>query len=183
MSQPDTLSYESHSTPLSGLALGTIALQLVGVYCFVQALPVVPLLALFFGTGGTLTSWDMLIPLIPPAIYILLGLGFIRLAPQISAWLFRNMAGVMSGPVSAETGRYLQAIAFSVVGVFVMIDATPKLVRLLGLGLIDMGSGFRPRAEMLEPVAQFVLGLVLFLQARGLALLWHRLRAGAAEGR
>jgi hypothetical protein len=185
MSDPQTLSYESPQTTLSGVGLGTIALQIVGVYCIVLALPIFSVLATFLGASGFTNAgrpgWQILFSFIMPGLYCVIGVLLIRYAARLSVWLFGGTAGgVMVGPVTALAGRNLQAIAFSVVGVMTMIDAAPRLVSFLWFGLMDMGSALRGDGfgQMIEPIAKFLFGLALFLQAKGLSLLWHKIRAG-----
>src|SRR5688572_32137577 len=98
-----------------------------------------------------------------------MGVLLIRFAPRISVWLFRdNAAGVMSGPVTAGTGQYVQGIAFSTAGVLAMVSALPNLVTLTWYALMDMGQQFPGYAVMVEPAMKFLLGLALFLQSKGL---------------
>src|SRR5690349_7947190 len=110
MSEPQTLSYESPPTTLSGVGLGTSALQIVGVYCITRALPIFTVLAGFLGSsairGGT--GWQIIFSFMMPGLYFAVGAFLIRLAPRLSVWLFRDTAGgVMVGPVTTAAGRNL----------------------------------------------------------------------------
>jgi hypothetical protein len=180
MSEPET---EAPQTTISGVGIGTIALQLVGVYCFVLAMPMVGLLASIIGMsgGGIGRSSQYLFSLIMPAIYIATGILLIRFGARLSVWLFRSsVGGIMSGPITTPAGQYLQAIAFSVAGVLTMIDALPPLASLLYLVLMGAGIGGAMEGynSIVQHAAQFLVGLALFLQARGLSRLWHKIRAG-----
>jgi hypothetical protein len=84
----------------------------------------------------------------------------------------------MAGPITSATGQYLQAIAFAVTGVAVMISAAPHILWLMTTAFMNMGSAFAGAERFIEPVAQFLFGLALFLQSKGLSLLWHKIRAG-----
>ena len=183
MSEPQqTLSYESPRTTFTGVGIGTIALQLVGVYCMTLGLPMLTVLATFFGMSGRqYSAWQALFSFVPLGMYIVMGVLLIRFAAPLSMWLFRDTgAGIMSGAITTESGQYLQAVAFSVVGVVLMINAAPRLVSLIWLALMDMGRamGGGGYGQLVEPMAQFLLGLGLFLQSKGLSLLWHRIRTG-----
>src|SRR5688572_26563265 len=169
MSAPETLSYESPQTPLSGIGIGTIALQIVGVYCIVLAVPMVTMLASFAGLsgGGVRSTLQLVFTMVPFAVYIVMGVLLIRFAPRLSTWLFRgSVAGVMTGPITAPAGKYLQAIAFSVVGVMTMIDAAPRVVSVIYFATMDLGGRQEESYSMLvEPIMQFLVGLALFLQS------------------
>ena len=180
MSDPQPLAYESTQTSFSGVAIGTIALQLVGVYCFVHALPMGLLFVTSFGTmGARYPAAQMAAPFVPLILYIAMGILLIRFAPRISSWLFRDSGGgIMSGPITTETGRLLQGIAFSIVGVFIASTALPTIVQLLWFAVIDMGPQFPGGWQFVPPVIQLLIGVALFLQSKGLALLWHRIRTG-----
>lgn len=185
MSDPQTLSYESPQTTWSGVGIGTIALQLVGVYSITHAVGILALLAPWAGASDIrFLSAQMLGSLLAAMIYGVIAVLLIRLAPRISAWLFRDHGGgIMSGPITAPAGQYLQAIAFSVAGVVTMIGALPRLASFIWLGVSDMGSQLGEYSVMMiEPIAQCALGLVLFLQSKGLALFWHKIRTGGVIG-
>ena len=177
--QQQTLSYETPPTAVTGLALGTIGLQLVGLFCFVNALPVLAIMASLVGVGRAAVVGSVLAPFIPFAAYVAMGVLLIRFAPRISAWLFRdNAAGVMAGPVTPGTGQYIQAIAFAVAGAVLVVTTLPNIVSLIWYAFSDMGAGFPASHMLVEPVMRFLAGLALFLQSKGLAQLWHKIRAG-----
>jgi hypothetical protein len=181
MSEPHTLSYESPPTTLNGIGLGTIVLQIVGVYCITLALPIFTVVAGFLGSTAVRgsTGWQIIFSFMMPGLYFAAGLLLIRFAPRLSVWLFRDTAGgVMVGPVTTEAGRNLQAIAFSVIGVMTMIEAAPQLVSRIWLASMNVGAPVSAYGQLVEPIAQFLFGLALFLQAKGLSILWHKLRAG-----
>jgi hypothetical protein len=179
MSDPQqTLSYESPPMTRDGIGIGTIALQLVGVYCFVLGLPMLAMMATWAGVTGQ-AYVSLLGAFIPLAAYVVMGVLLIRFAPRISLWLFRdNVARVMAGSVTAGSGAYIQAIAFSVVGVLLMANAAPTIISLIWTALMDRGLRFEGYGLFVEPVMRFLLGLALFLQSKGLALLWHKIRTG-----
>ena len=186
MSDPQTLAYESPQTTFTGVGIGTIALQIVGVYCIALGLPMITIVASAIGIAGQPSPVrQMLFAWVPLALYGVMGVLLIRFAPRLSAWLFRDSGGgIMSGPISTASGQYLQAMAFAVVGVVLMANAAPRLVSLIWMALMDMGRAFGAYGymQMIEPVAQSLIGLALFLQSRGLSLLWHKVRTGGVIG-
>jgi hypothetical protein len=185
MSDPQTLAYETRPTTLSGVGIGTIALQLVGVYCITQALPLLTALlsVIGFSGGRSLPSprWQILFTFIMPAVYIASGVVLIRFAPRLGVRLFGDsIGGMMVGPINTQLGRYLQAIAFSVFGVVMMVSALPRLASIMWAVWMNTGSRFNAYGPMVEPIIELLLGLALFLQARGLSMLWHKIRTTGA---
>lgn len=182
---PDSpLAYESPQTALSGIGIGTIALQLVGVYCIAHALAILSMMAPWIGASSySIFGAQVLATLIATAVYAGIAVLLIRFASRISIWLFRDHSGgIMAGPVTAPVGQYLQAIAFSVAGVLTIVGAAPRLASLIWMALSDMGSQFDGYPVMVEPIAQILLGVALFLQSKGLSLLWHKIRTGGVIG-
>ena len=77
-----------------------------------------------------------------------------------------------------------QAIAFSVLGVYIVVQGIALLWQDVVKYFLDhtWRSGTGSIAVAIEPflpsVIKIVLGIVLFLRGRGLALVWHKLRSG-----
>ena len=185
MSDPQPLSYESPSTTLTGIGLGTIALQLLGVYCISLALPIFSMLASYLGASGVTSigrpGWQILFSFMMPGTYLVIGALLIRYAPRLSSWLFRETAnGVMAGPVTTAVGQHLQGIAFAVVGLMAIIDSVPRLTSFLWMAMTSWLGRFGSEGfgAAVEPIMRLLLGLALFLQSKGLALFWHKIRAG-----
>jgi hypothetical protein len=183
MSEPQhPLAYESPGTRWTGVSIGTIALQLLGIYCFVLALPLVSYFVVLFTSWQYRTEW--MIGLGPFAAYIAAGIVLIRYADRLSGLIFRG--GAMVGPIDPAAARELQAVAFSVVGVVVMIHAAPEVIGIVGRWFIAHARGWGELDDRIwESVIKLAAGLALFLHARGLALLWQKIRApqqGTAAG-
>ena len=84
----------------------------------------------------------------------------------------------MGTPIDSATA---QAIAFSVLGMYLVGTGAPSLFAAGLHAMADPNFRGYPASERLRnfmvPLVQVVAGLVLFLRARGLALLWHKIRS------
>ena len=171
--------------------LASFALKLLGIYAIIQFLPFLQVL----GSLASLTSSD---PAVSMYRWTLLGaLASFALIAAVGAALFvysRELAPRLMGedaPLnvsSALNAQDVQAIGFSIVGVLILLGALPDFMQFmwnwaytLTHSAAQLGRG--PAAYVTWPrglsiVIQLVLAIVLFLQARGLTNLWHRLQAG-----
>jgi hypothetical protein len=180
MSEPQTLSYETTETKLSGVGIGTIALQVVGVWFIAMALATLPLMLTYIRVTPAFTGGQLLLIAAEALVNCAMGCGLIWLAPWISFRLFRdNHAGLMVGPVTSSFGQSIQAIAFSVLGLYLIAAALPQLVVDGLFWFRTPGSTLSPM-DLTRPFVAFFIGLVLFLQSKALSRLWHRLRDGPA---
>lgn len=171
--------------------LASFALRLLGIYAIIESLP----LFQFLGSlAYTLRSnrnepvvefWaivGMLIPLLLMAAAGAVLLVFSRdLAPRLVG------EDKPLGIPSVLTGRDVQAIGFSVVAVLIFLRAIPQIGQAVWIGFYTSSGGFGgPGGRMVQDilrygipaVIQLALAVVLFLQARGLADSWHRIRFG-----
>jgi len=168
--------------------LASFALKLLGIYALIESLP------LFQSLGGLVYAlrsnrpqggmevWAyaiMLIPLLLTAAAGAILLVFSRdLAPRLVGE--DKPLGISSG----LTGRDVQAIGFAVVAVLIFLRALPQISYGIWAAFDALRSSEPASGRMAQSffrhgipaVIQLVLAVVLFLQARGLADLWHRIR-------
>lgn len=181
--------------PLTGHDAAVIALRLLGIYCLLDTVPLLAVLAMLpqmvRSAGGTVEVLVFLATFVPHALYVALGVWLLVTARRLARWLLPSAAAGSVGLSLA--GVEAQAIAFSVVGVLLVGRALPDLARGLSYVVQSSSDGIQvgPRWDDALPglvgvAVQAGLGVVLFLRARGLALLWHRIRTGgvrpAADG-
>jgi hypothetical protein len=83
---------------------------------------------------------------------------------------------------SALTARNIQAIAFSVVGLVMIVIAIPHLVQLAsnlqilksaGSEMVKKEISIRTWAYSIGIAVQFIIGLFLFFGGRGLSSIWY----------
>jgi hypothetical protein len=81
----------------------------------------------------------------------------------------------------------IQAIAISILGLYLIAAAFPKIVYNAGAIMLDPRWNRAPFHLYLQTftssVLELVMGFGLFLRAKGVAIVWHRLRtAGRPDG-
>jgi hypothetical protein len=168
-----------------------IVLKLLGVYAIIQA---IPLLQYIWGLIGLINQDKAEIS---QRIWFCLAMGMPFLLMAVTAFLLiaksERIAGLLfreDGPVSPTmslSGQEIQAIIFSSVGVLVFLLSLPKLCQLV-LNLWYMRSqyvkGQLPTDRLVENAWQagIAVGIqcgfavLLFVRAKGLAHLWHRIQ-------
>jgi hypothetical protein len=170
----------------------SLVLKLLGVYAIIEALPLfqylgslslMPTMSHGEQIGLMLRAWIFFVALVPFALISIAAYLLLTRSDNIAGLLVKEPQSLI--PAGSLSARDIQALVFSVVGVLVFLRGLPGVCRFAIL-LSYLGPGyFGNRTEDafmrvvsdLGPLIQCVLGIVLFLQARGLANLWHRIQA------
>lgn len=179
-------------TPMGVVAV--VAVKIVGLYCLVQALPflyLIPADAILLFRGPSFGAIDIIVNLLDPTLYLVAGILIIRRAN----WIATRVLG-FEEPTAEEVrprapGRRLQAIAFSVLGVWFVIGGLTEAVRLFVQARTYaeysdsdvIQSVFDEPAPLVAAGVQLALGLCLFFGSRQLASFWHRFRMRAGPAR
>jgi hypothetical protein len=117
------------------------------------------------------------------AINLASGIFLIWQGEWVVSRVFRLHKG---GAPPLTVGEHAQAIGFSIAGVLLMTWGLADLGGLAGRAVLSRVLELDDQVEFirfLDPLIEFVAGLVLFLRARGLAALWHRIRYGGVRVR
>jgi hypothetical protein len=191
------LSYESVQT--SGWTKQEVAVLVVKVlaaYCVLQGLPVVAHLpalmyALIMGGGPVgpgFSALDVMMYIVPYVLYLGVGVILWLLSNTMAGWLLGVPgSGVVQVPPSSE----LLAAGLAIIGMLLMVWGTIDLAKA-GITMSGVAGRLRPLTFyydesgiglLLLGSVQLVLGAVLFLRARGLALLWQTIRTGGVHPR
>jgi len=176
--------------------LAEVLLKITGVYALFLALPH---LAHVWGLAATLAAdlgsleyrpWMYAVTILPFLFTAVPGLALLIWGRAFARVVVREDSG--TGVRSAIKSEDLQAIAFSVVAVVLAINVMPRVATLCSslwqLRTVDMPVYHRAqvaagaKGTALGIALQLGLALVLFLQARGLAALWHKIRTGGIPG-
>lgn len=168
-------SAPSAPTPLAQLA--GLLLKILAIYFIVEAIP--NLEGMFFWTDpGRKFSLELVYPLCIALGYLLPAGILLWKAKKIGPRLVNSGAGGVSG--SQLNTLDLQSVAFSVLGVYLMVRATPDLVSSLYWMLRDARWQAYGPVERLRifigPACELAFGVLLFFRARGIAAIWHRAR-------
>ena len=174
-----------------------VALRVLGAYVLLEAVQSLQWLIMFLfqvarSARSTPSAAAALVGiLVPVAALIAAGVLLLRRGDRVAAHLVTDEPA----PASTASGlnvRDLQVVAFSVVGLCVFLAALPKFCPM-ALSLFYAHTTALPfdRSRFLRQQAgafcaamlQALLGVVVFLQARGLSNLWHRVQAGRYEKR
>jgi hypothetical protein len=171
--------------------LASFTLKLLGIYALIESLPFLqPLAGLASLPSDTpdasMYRWTLVGELVVFALMVLVGVLLFVYSRELAPRLVGEDQPLNVS--STLTARDVQAIGFSIVGALIFLQALPGLSQAVWgwLYLIAQSSrqdyrGPVPRvtgAFGLTAAIQLVLAVVLFLQARGLANLWHRIQSG-----
>lgn len=168
----------------------SIALKLLGVFAFLSAISMLQFLSIFitqFASARQMPpeGWRILaLSLLPFVLLICASTILVTRGESLASRLFPACA-TEETPQKAFSANEIQTIAFSVMGLYVFLTALPKLAEV-GLTLFSgilantpdviRWTGRRSWILGASALIQAVLGLLLFLQARGVSNLWHRIR-------
>jgi hypothetical protein len=177
---------------MNNIQIASLAFKLAGIFSISQAIPLLrqisEVIALknspFFDSSfGQAFPGNYIFTGIIASISLLILFGFILLF--FSNTFSRKMFPQGSSPSTPETeitAKNIQAVAFSVVGVILIVIAIPKLVQIGAniQALANAGDGDPVRsisigtwAYSIGLTVQMFIGILLFLGARGLSTLWY----------
>jgi len=168
--------------------LASFMLKLLGVYALIEALPLLRylgIIASMFGSDDMSQSLWLYLGMTLPFIFTaLVGLALLMYSDALAGKIFGRDDG--TNVSTAIRGAEFQAIGFSVVAVFVALQAVPQVLQLVTNIWHITSKRFPEDVDArlvygtwkigLSVVLQYVLAVVLFLRARGLANLWHKMQ-------
>jgi hypothetical protein len=165
---------------VSNRALAALAIRLMGIYAWFQVLTVAPTMGYLF-VGESLRHdekglWMAMVAISFVALALWIALGFLMILMADRIALRMAPPGEGPRPEPADPGS-LQAVFFSVVGLILVVHSIPKLIETL-VSLKVAGSGaflFPPWISVLLVALEFVMGVALFVGARGLSRVWRRI--------
>ncbi len=169
-----SLQYESPRETLHGVPsrfdLAVLGLRLMGIWLLIQVAMALSLFGAALIDGYRCyddAPWSVVLV---PAVYLALGIWFVFWPDGLAR---RILPKPVSNPVTTGmAGTDLQAIAFSAVGLLLVIGSLPMV---LEIGYRALQRDINASAAF-EPSITFVMGLILFFLGRGLSALWQRLR-------
>jgi|GEM_PF-1436963 preprotein translocase subunit Sss1 len=171
--------------------LATLVLRLLGVYCLIVFVPMVPLFSsvLFYARSSNDASGMAAIILTVLFLFFWLGIGIlliVRSGPWGEKLTPKNTG---EGNITAVSFEQIQTLAFAVAGVLIFSEALPQLLNSIFsffTSLNQVTGRSQPPAyaefnwqSLLAAIGillKAALGLWLFFGAQGFANLWQSLR-------
>jgi hypothetical protein len=177
-------------TPMGGVAV--VAVKLFGLYCLVQGLPLaylIPADAYAMFRGPDFGIWEIAFNLMHPVVYIAAGVFLIYRADWVATRVLGFEPMSEADPARERQrgpgpGRTLQAIAFSVVGLWLVVAGLAEVVRLLVLARYNarytgddaIKTALEEPSSLIGAGVQVALGAWIFFGSKRLAAFWHRFR-------
>lgn len=177
----EAIEYARPSTPHAHMTAGitrgdiaVLAVRLLGIYLIIGALPALGYLIESFFTPMRLGT-QVQFYLMYVAILFAVGSFMVIKATLIGRWLLPKETMNPHPPVGAGTLGELQAVAFSVVGVALVVFASPDLAQIVA----EYASGNKRVDRLIKPGIEFIAGLLLFFRGKRLARYWQSLPASS----
>jgi hypothetical protein len=174
---------------MSRSEIGSLSLKLMGIFCMVQSFPLFQQAYFlygsyrFFGESDNSPTFVMIGALVPIGLLIALGVILFAFSNQLSD---RFMTSHPTNSDDSTTRSYsLQAIAFSLLGVFFVAKAIPSITQL-SINYSYLGTSDSPYvtekmlnsawAKGAKLAIQLIIGIALFFGSNGLSRLWLKLQ-------
>ncbi len=168
--------------------IASLALKLLGIYCFIQALTflasTLSLVGMNVSEMGLSKSLMVAGGALPVLGYLLAGSVLLMYGDRISGKL-TSKGKKMGTSATGITTRDVQTLAFSIVGIYLIAMSLPNLASLLWTIAYYYRKGGPDLARAgvenvwrhtIQVVVEFVIGIGLFLGARGVSSLWFFLQ-------
>lgn len=167
--------------------IAALAVRLLGLYCLVTALPYMASFAIPFVPSLPLQErlGTILAVFVPFAVWTAIGCLLLVYADHLGRWL---TTGQPEQVVSERwTTCQVQTVAFSIVGIYLLAGALPRVLLWVGgtvyvnlWGSSQSAAHVRavtsaPWYLVVQEALETLIGLWLFLGAAGLSNLWHRI--------
>jgi hypothetical protein len=177
--------------------LANVALKVLGIYCFIQALPLLLQAALvpFIGLQNV-ESFNWKLQIIVMLLYVALYLIISYILVFRTAAVLRLMAlgADAEGPVVNDSPPSYAPLAFSLLGAFFAISSIghvlSNLIKLASqwkeasanYGMFREAILMNIRPDLIEHATKLILGIALMMGREKLGKLWKRMRPLAANG-
>ncbi len=170
------LPYATHPSQTNAGQWAALLLKILAIYFMVLGFPIVFTPLYLIGAA----RWDYFLVSISP--YVVYAAAAVLLFWRADRWGPRLLPAGSSVEMGVKINSAdAQAIGFSILGVYLIATGAPNLLAMGLHAMTDPNFRGYPTSERLRnftvPLVQVVAGLVLFLRARGLALLWHKIRS------
>jgi hypothetical protein len=165
--------------------IGSLALKILAIYAVVLLINTIPtmtwvisggFLEAQFSLAATLQKWVLLFPLFALLVLVLV---MVMYSQQLGRYLVDSDSEITPAP--NEDTVWKQSLAFSVVGVILIVSSLPDLMVWIFTKLY--GGRYTPESiyrlswpEFATHLLKLLFGLVLFLGAKSLAETWKKFK-------
>ena len=168
--------------------IASLSLKLLGIYSIIEAIPILRELSQVFAwrgskiemEGGPLHTDLLLIGIMTSVgLLLLIGICLLFFSKTLAKRMITEEERI--NEATELTARNIQAIAFSVVGLVLIVIAIPDLVQLAANLQVLKSAGAESVKESIQIgtwvysigiAVQFIIGILLFLVGRGLSSIW-----------
>lgn len=174
---------------MTKIQIASLSLKIVGIFSIIQAIPILKSLSealemrgLKIGDVPYDATYLLVGIFLSFSLLIIIGSFLIIFSQRLAKKIFRDSD---DKPISSDvSAKDIQSIAFSVVGIVLMVITIPKLIQLgANLGTWKI-AGVETKSSIsistwiyfIGIAVQFILGLLLFIGARGLSSFWYFLQ-------
>jgi hypothetical protein len=173
------------NAPAGRLDWAVIAIRMLALYCWVlSVVPALMMIPVLVEENRFLSVGDRLRAFAPYAIYIGTGIVLWAMARVLARWMVSDVPPVGMAHRSRVSVAQAHAMAFSIVGAVLVVYSLRNLGSAIGLSSLVRRTGSDSGDDSSYSAHYFIqfaieagAGVALFLGARGLANLWHRLTA------
>ncbi len=169
--------------------IASLSLTLLGLYSIIEAIPLLRELWQVFAWRGSKIEMEsgplhtdlLLIGILTSfGLLLLVGICLIFFSNSLAKRMITEETII--NPTTELTARNIQCIAFSIVGLVMIVIAIPHLVQLTANyqalksakdEMIKQKISIGTWAYSVGLVAQVIIGLLLFLGGRGLSTIWY----------
>ncbi len=175
---------------MTGTQIASLSLKLIGIFSIIQAIPILKSLSEFFvfkdsnffTPENTPPSYNYLLIGILTSFLLLLILGacLIIFSERLAKKIIKENEDKKT--LTDLSVKDIQAIAFSVIGVVMIVIAIPKLIQIgTNIQVLNQAGDEVPTrgisagtwAYAIGLTVQSIIGLLLFFGARGLSSIWY----------
>jgi hypothetical protein len=150
----------------------SLSLKLAGIYCILMALTYssIAMISIFSYRGQSFLV--TLFSLMPFILFLASGI-YLIFSTKIDAKLIPSID--QESKPSSLSSHEIQSLAFSIIGVFVLVNAIPDFIQII----ITVTSGINVSylSHIVAVLIKLALGIYLFLGSKGLSGLWHKLQS------
>jgi len=166
----------------------SLALKILGVYTIIIAISTLrssfSMIFAYFNNPQYAPSMASIIvgSLLPLLILLIVSYYLIKRSDKLSKTIFPNNQS--EKVILTLSSVEIQSIAFSIIGVLVIVWALPKLFEIvtqLSYSKIHQGDVFSVRTGQklieysVDVVIRLALGIYLFIGSKGLSTIWHKI--------